>query len=623
MRKRRPDAPLRRDAGRSGRGSPLVRNVRRRGPRAGFARGPHPSLAPARRRSGRVGARRAIRGWASCSPTLRCTPLAGGGRPADRLHQRKPRRRADGHCDRRRRGSLRRGTSPTRCSRTIDRSSDRWTIPWRGSTPKDCRCFAAHGDMPRCRSPWTSAGPTILAVGGHLKNTVALAIGGDPLRVVLSPHIGDLDSPLSVDVFRRAIDDLVEFFQARPEAVACDLHPDYASTRMAEELAARWDAPLRARAAPSRPRRRLHGGASARRAGVGALLGRHRLRRRRHDLGRRGPGVPRRRSSSASPICGHSPCPAATWPCANRGGRPWVCSTRFSATPPPNKCRRENTGRASATRDSFTSREMKTLFAAMARSVNSPRTSSMGRLFDAVAALVRAAAGHQLRGPGGHGAGIRRRRNGERRLSLAAACPARRLVADWEPMIAAVLADRAAAASRLGRISARFHNALAELALTMARRPGATQVVLTRRLFSERPVDRPGPAAFVGGGLFGVYSSAGPARRRRHCPGANLRRRPTNAKDRFACAWEFPVKWSKRICRTTCPWARSSSAASQGDLPGLHARGRSGRLRDRPRRLCHQPRGRDRSRGDLLLSRSRSAKREGRSRDPNPKVQPE
>ena len=60
----------------------------------------------------------------------------------------------------------------------------------------------------------------------------------------MSAHVGDLDSVLSVEVFRRAIDDLVEFFQATPDAVVCDLHPDYASTRHAERLSARWDVPL-------------------------------------------------------------------------------------------------------------------------------------------------------------------------------------------------------------------------------------------------------------------------------------------------------------------------------------------------------------------------------------------
>ena len=100
------------------------------------------------------------------------------------------------------------------------------------------------GICPAADRPGHRPARSILAVGGHLKNTVALGLAGDPLRVVLSPHVGDLDSPLAVDVFRRAIDDLVEFFQVRPAVVACDLHPDYASTRAAEELAARWNAPL-------------------------------------------------------------------------------------------------------------------------------------------------------------------------------------------------------------------------------------------------------------------------------------------------------------------------------------------------------------------------------------------
>ena len=89
------------------------------------------------------------------------------------------------------------------------------------------------------------AAPPILAVGGHLKNTVALAISGQPSAcVVLSQHIGDLESPLSLRVFRRAIDDLLEFFAVRPQAVACDLHPDYVSTRYAEELSRRFKVPL-------------------------------------------------------------------------------------------------------------------------------------------------------------------------------------------------------------------------------------------------------------------------------------------------------------------------------------------------------------------------------------------
>ena len=57
-------------------------------------------------------------------------------------------------------------------------------------------------------------------------------------------------------------------------------------------------------------------------------------------------------------------------------------------------------------------------------------------------------------------------------------------VADWEPLVRAVLADRAAGVP-VGRISARFHNALAELAVAMARRAAVPQVVLSGGCFQN------------------------------------------------------------------------------------------------------------------------------------------
>jgi hydrogenase maturation protein HypF len=70
-----------------------------------------------------------------------------------------------------------------------------------------------------------------LAVGGHLKNTVAIAVGQD---VFVSQHIGDLDTLEARAAFERAIDDLCRLYSFKPEAVVCDLHPDYASTQWAE-----------------------------------------------------------------------------------------------------------------------------------------------------------------------------------------------------------------------------------------------------------------------------------------------------------------------------------------------------------------------------------------------------
>ena len=74
--------------------------------------------------------------------------------------------------------------------------------------------------------------PPVLAVGGHLKNTVAIAVGSD---VFLSQHVGDLETLEARQAFERAIEDLCRLYSFKPEAVVCDLHPDYASTQWAEK----------------------------------------------------------------------------------------------------------------------------------------------------------------------------------------------------------------------------------------------------------------------------------------------------------------------------------------------------------------------------------------------------
>jgi hydrogenase maturation protein HypF len=74
--------------------------------------------------------------------------------------------------------------------------------------------------------------PPVLAVGGHLKNTVAIGVGND---VFLSQHIGDLETLEARQAFERAIDDLCRLYSFKPEAAVCDLHPDYASTQWAEK----------------------------------------------------------------------------------------------------------------------------------------------------------------------------------------------------------------------------------------------------------------------------------------------------------------------------------------------------------------------------------------------------
>jgi hydrogenase maturation protein HypF len=73
----------------------------------------------------------------------------------------------------------------------------------------------------------------LVAVGPHLKNTLALAHGSD---VFVSPHIGDLETLETADHWRATYDSLRELFRIEPAVAVRDLHPQYLSTRLAEEL---------------------------------------------------------------------------------------------------------------------------------------------------------------------------------------------------------------------------------------------------------------------------------------------------------------------------------------------------------------------------------------------------
>jgi len=81
--------------------------------------------------------------------------------------------------------------------------------------------------------PDSFAGPVpTLAVGGHLKSAVALTVGRE---VVLSQHLGDLQTLPSRRNFQQTLHNLAALFGFEPARVACDLHPDYASSIHARE----------------------------------------------------------------------------------------------------------------------------------------------------------------------------------------------------------------------------------------------------------------------------------------------------------------------------------------------------------------------------------------------------
>ncbi len=81
----------------------------------------------------------------------------------------------------------------------------------------------------------------VLAMGAELKNAVAL---GFEDRVVLSPHVGDLESPEALDGLERVARSLPLFLERRAEAVAVDLHPDMHATLLGRRLAAERGLPV-------------------------------------------------------------------------------------------------------------------------------------------------------------------------------------------------------------------------------------------------------------------------------------------------------------------------------------------------------------------------------------------
>ncbi|MEO8607761.1 MAG: carbamoyltransferase HypF [Chloroflexota bacterium] len=73
--------------------------------------------------------------------------------------------------------------------------------------------------------------PTLIAAGAHLKNTAAVTAGD---QAFISQHIGDMDTPGAFVAYQRVIQDFQQLYNLQPTAVACDLHPDYRSTQYAE-----------------------------------------------------------------------------------------------------------------------------------------------------------------------------------------------------------------------------------------------------------------------------------------------------------------------------------------------------------------------------------------------------
>jgi hydrogenase maturation protein HypF len=124
-------------------------------------------------------------------------------------------------------------------NRPINRRNDDSICVIRRNRPQIWRRARGFAPVP---IPLTQGSNTcVLALGAEIKNTVALRFDD---CVVLSPHIGDLETPEAVDSLEQTARALPVFFKRTPGRIAVDAHPDFHSTRLGVRLGREWAIPV-------------------------------------------------------------------------------------------------------------------------------------------------------------------------------------------------------------------------------------------------------------------------------------------------------------------------------------------------------------------------------------------
>ena len=320
----------------------------------------------------------------------------------------------------------------------------------------------------------------VLAVGGHLKSTVALLYGN---RVVMSQHVGDLSTVEAFTAFRQVVDDLQRLLHVTPRIIACDLHPDYRSSIFARELAAALSLPLI-------PVQHHH-------AHVASCMAEHRI---------------------DGEVLG------IAWDGAGYGldGRIWGGEfligdyegfTRFAhlrpfRLPGGEAAMREPNRTAAALLWDVMGERMLThqlpcwearhdqrdrLAMLLRTGIASPWTTSMGRLFDAVASLTGLCHSASFEGQAAMAVEFAAERNRQGGGDQEAGYPMDLRPSpsagagweiDWRPMVSAIMDDlRRGCSAEL--VAARFHAGITEAILRVAREAGLQRVALTGGCFQN------------------------------------------------------------------------------------------------------------------------------------------
>ena len=311
----------------------------------------------------------------------------------------------------------------------------------------------------------------VLAVGAHLKNSVALAVSEN---IFISQHIGDLETEAAHCAFRRVVKDLPELYGVQPELVVADLHPDYLSTKFAQACGQKVI------------------GVQHHVAHVLSCIAENEIQLPALGVAWDGTGY----GTDGSIWGGEFFLVASDKVERVAHLRPFRLPGGDKAVKEPRRVALgllfELYGEAVFEMDHLASLreippvEMITLKGMLQRRFNSPMTSSAGRLFDVVASLVNLRQRMRFEGQAAMELefaldGIRT--NASYHLPFVGFRPP--LVLDWSRLIHAILADVNGRVS-VGEISAKFHNTLAEAVVAVAKQVGEPRVVLSGGCFQNR-----------------------------------------------------------------------------------------------------------------------------------------
>ena len=314
---------------------------------------------------------------------------------------------------------------------------------------------------------------SVIAVGAHLKNTVAVS---NESNVFMSQHIGDLETSESFDAFRRTIDDFKGLYELSGAKIVCDLHPDYLSSKYALGLSGDVTKIQHhyAHVASCMAENHIGGpllGISWDGTGYGldgTVWGGEFLVTNETSFVRKASfrqfGLP------GGDRAAHEPRRSALGILFEAFGEAAFSEEGIS------------------TLTSFDSGELSIVHQMLSRNLNSPRTSSVGRLFDAVASLV--GLRQKVRFEGQAAMELEFLTSGTQAddaypFEIKDAGNAQPFsTVDWEPMIRSLLAD-VRQSIKPSLISARFHNFLVRTVLAVAEHIGIEQVVLSGGCFQN------------------------------------------------------------------------------------------------------------------------------------------